>query len=139
MQTLAAGQWQTTGSAAFNTSANQLYFPVSHTGSYRAITYAAGAGTEGVLLGVHPRTFSPNGDGLNDFVFFDLNNSGGEAVSGQVFDIQSAEVSDIEILSPARLRWNGKDSSGRSVPDGIYIYQIKVGDKRVTGTVVVVK
>ena len=139
LQSFAAGQWQTTGAATFSASINQLYFPLSRTGSYRAITYAAGAGTEGILLGVHPRTFSPNGDGLNDFVFFDLNNSGGEPMSGKIFDIHAADVSDIEILSPVRMRWNGKDRSGRAVPDGAYIYQIKVGETRVTGTVVVVK
>jgi hypothetical protein len=136
---LSNGQWQNIGSAIYSAAARQVVFPTSQTGSYRTITYASGSGINGILLSVRPRTFSPNGDGINDFVFFDLNNPSNNSASGEIFSLQGTKVADITVLSPLRMRWDGKDYEGRTVPGGIYMYQIFVGQTRVTGTVVVVK
>jgi gliding motility-associated-like protein len=91
-----------------------------------------------VVQSVHPRIFSPNGDGYNDIVHFDLINPDQQPVSGEIFDLQAAKVADLQ-PSPLGLQWDGKGRGGRIVPGGVYIYQIRVGHQRVNGTVVVVK
>jgi hypothetical protein len=94
-----------------------------------------------IVARVYPRTISPNGDGINDAVFFELNNPDQKSVHGEIFDIQAAHVAD---LKPGKTLgssfvWDGKDDNHRIVPGGIYIYQIEVGGDRFNGTVTVVK
>ncbi|HNF58872.1 MAG TPA: hypothetical protein PLN89_04800, partial [Elusimicrobiota bacterium] len=48
--------------------------------------------------GVIPRLFSPNGDGINDVVYFSLSNPTLSDVTGRVLDVSGGEVSD---LAPA--------------------------------------
>ncbi len=108
----------------------------------------AGAGSSAQSLGgitlteVAPRVVTPNGDMLNDVIYFKF---GGESVSGlpfetQVYDIHGAKVSGMGTDSTeTALVWNGKDDGGRIVPSGIYIYSIKLGDRQATGTVVVAR
>jgi gliding motility-associated-like protein len=131
------GTWRTVGSAAYSPVTNAFVFTVYQTGLYRVGSDPLG-GQSAVLQSVHPRIFSPNGDGYNDVVHFDLINPDQEPVSGKIFDLQAARVAD---LSPSALglQWDGRGPGGRVVPGGVYIYQIFVGRRRVSGTVVVVK
>jgi hypothetical protein len=92
--------------------------------------------------GVVPRIFSPNGDGINDMVFFIVENPTQSFVSGVVLDMTGAQVA---LLSPAQnntptpdsLVWNGRDENGHVVPSGPYVYRID-GDGSVLSGVVVV-
>jgi hypothetical protein len=91
--------------------------------------------------GVYPRIFSPNGDGANDKAVFHFSNPEQLPVSGEIFDLPGAKVAS---LSPgpdpaSMLTWDGKDSDGRTVPGGIYLYQIDFQGKVITGTVVVAR
>jgi gliding motility-associated-like protein len=131
------GTWRTVGTATFSQLNNAFVFTVYQTGLYRVGADPQG-GMSSVLQSVHPRIFSPNGDGYNDIVHFDLINPGQEPVSGEIFDLQAAKVAALQ-PSPLGLQWDGRGRGGRIVPGGVYIYQIHVGHERVNGTVVVVK
>lgn len=93
---------------------------------------------------VFPQIFSPNGDGINDVIYFMIENPKQSSVSGKILDMGGAEVG---ILRPAgagaptadTLTWDGKDSSGHLVPPGVYIYKITGEGKTITGSLVVAR
>jgi gliding motility-associated-like protein len=112
----------------------------SYLGSYQL--RAQGGSTSLALSqgNVYPRLFSPNGDGLNDRVYFILENPNNAQVSGEIFDKNGRHVRN---LPPAAqqsgigttLSWDGKDNQGVVVPGGAYIYKITGEDKTFTGSV----
>lgn len=93
---------------------------------------------------VVPRVFSPNGDGINDVVFFKVDNPRQTQVIGLVFDMSGAQVA---FLAPApnnlptadSLYWNGRDENGSLVPPGPYIYRIDGDGSILSGIVVVAR
>lgn len=96
--------------------------------------------TEFTLNTVFPRIFSPNGDGWNDVATFVFENPQDSGVQGKIFDIGGGFVANMTPGGlPDTLRWDGKDSSGKVVSAGIYLYQIKAEGKNLTGTVVVAR
>ncbi len=89
---------------------------------------------------VYPRVFSPNGDGINDVVTFVFENPENEPVSGKIFDISGCLIQDnLYQNSMSLFIWDGRDNEGIFVKGGVYIYQLKVGEKLSNGTVVVGK
>jgi hypothetical protein len=138
------GGWATVATAQ-RVGPSAASFTLYQDGFYRigpSASAAVAAGTVAsalpILQSVHPRLFSPNGDGYNDIVHFDLNNPGQQPVHGEIFDLRAARV---VTMSPSALglQWDGRDATGRTVPGGVYLYQIFVGSQRVNGTIVVVK
>jgi flagellar hook assembly protein FlgD len=107
----------------------------------RASTHAAQAVGGVTLTEVVPRVVTPNGDLLNDVIFFKFDDSiSGLPIEGDVFDINGAEVANLTLNSnETALLWDGKDDTGRFVQAGIYIYSIKLGNRQATGTVVVAR
>jgi hypothetical protein len=94
------------------------------------------------LVQVYPRVFTPNGDGANDVVIFQFGEGDVTGVSfqGDVFDVAGAKVGSLKPgPDSGTLMWDGKTSSGATVPSGIYVYQITAGGKTVNGTVVVAR
>lgn len=94
--------------------------------------------------GVIPRLFSPNGDGINDVVFFALDNPTLADVSGRVIDSSGGEVAELAPAGPSgptpdSLVWDGRDRSGRIVRSGPYLFEIQGGGRRISGVVVVVQ
>lgn len=93
---------------------------------------------------VFPQIFSPNGDGINDLIYFVIQNPKQSSVSGKIIDMGGAEVG---VLRPAgagaptadTLMWDGRNSSGHIVPPGVYIYEIKGEGKTITGTMVIAR
>lgn len=90
---------------------------------------------------VYPRIFSPNGDGINDAVYFGINNPAQETLVGKIFDGAGQEVADLRDTAqgptPDALFWDGRDRAGQRVPAGAYLYIIR-GETRVfKGSVVV--
>lgn len=87
-----------------------------------------------------PRVITPNGDGLNDTMFF---NTKVDGVTGKVFDMRGAKVADLKAC-PGRsnpfndkcLFWDGK-ASNKAVHSGIYLYDLNGQGTHFTGTVVV--
>jgi hypothetical protein len=94
-----------------------------------------------LTFSVYPRIFTPNGDSANDKAAFHFDNPQDLPVEGTVFDLQGAKVADLTPGSDpaALLLWDGKDREGRTVPGGIYLYQLVYQGKRATGTVVVAR
>jgi hypothetical protein len=91
--------------------------------------------------GVFPRIFTPNGDGFNDKALFHFTNPEFLPLAGKIFDLSGSEVSSLAPgFDPASVMlWDGKDSDGRIVPGGIYIYRIDFQGEMITGTVVVAR
>jgi flagellar hook assembly protein FlgD len=84
--------------------------------------------------------FTPNGDGLNDRVYFVFENPNNASVEGEILDKAGRHV---RALPPAStqtgigttMTWDGKDDHGVTVPGGAYIYKIKGEGKTFTGSV----
>ncbi len=89
---------------------------------------------------VYPRIFTPNDDGYNDKVLFQVTNDALLPLTGEVFDTLGRKIGDMvpgpSAMSDESLVWDGK-KGGRAVPGGIYIYQIQLGDEIMKGTVIV--
>ncbi|MCB4756723.1 MAG: gliding motility-associated C-terminal domain-containing protein [Elusimicrobia bacterium] len=102
----------------------------------------AGQSLGGITLNeVAPRVITPNNDLFNDVVFFRFDTPlSGLPVETAVYDINGAKVGALTVdASETALKWDGKDDSNVVVPAGIYIYSIKIGKSRATGTVVVAR
>ena len=111
------------------------------------ITVLSPAITRGSLIGsltVSPNPFTPNGDGVNDFldIEYDILTITREAkISLQLFDLSGRLVHALhhgeglsghydQSLIPG-LGWNGRDAVGDLVPPGIYLLRVAVeGDAR---------
>ncbi len=92
------------------------------------------------LTNVYPRIFSPNGDGINDVANFVFENPNNEAVTGKIYDLGGSYVADLvpgEITNS--LCWDGRFNDGRKARSGVYVYQLKVNEKAINGTVVVAR
>lgn len=66
-----------------------------------------------------PNIFTPNGDGINDIWMVDLNNY--KNVYCKIFNRWGALVYECTNNS---IRWDGKNSSGKEVSNGVYYYYI---------------
>jgi gliding motility-associated-like protein len=74
---------------------------------------------------VWPNPFTPNGDGFNDFVTFNI--AGLLENRGQVtiYNFRGSEVRKLI----GENRWNGKSDAGEDLPLGLYLYIVKIGGK----------
>jgi hypothetical protein len=126
-------------SGLVNTNDHTVTFTSSRGGRYQI--RAAQRAPELTLTRVYPRIFTPNGDGWNDKVIFQFDNPELLAIAGEVFDITGAKVADLATgpNPDSSLAWDGKDTGGRTVPAGIYVYSIQLNGKSTTGTVVVAR
>ena len=99
------------------------------------------------MAGVSNRYLTPNGDGKNDNVVFTFDNPKDSAVTAKIFDLRGrvvaanlppGPVNCTSSSSCGSLIWDGT-SGGRSVPSGVYIYQIQAEGQSFSGTLVIVK
>lgn len=93
------------------------------------------------LTQVYPRVFTPNGDGRNDRVIFQFDNPAVLPIKGEVFDATGGRVGTLSPLATSpdtTLVWDGK-RNGRSLPGGVYLYKVQVGDESASGTVVLAR
>lgn len=98
---------------------------------------------------VYPRIFSPNGDGVNDVVYFEVVNPSLETMEGRILDGTGSLVADLKAVPAVpppsgdpdaeMWVWDGKDGNGVAVRTGVYVYEMRGGGKTVTGRVVVAK
>lgn len=88
-------------------------------------------------LQVLPNPFTPNYDGFNDQVNFELlPNITSNQTNIEIFDISGKRVRKIE----QELTWNGLNNEGQSLKPGVYIYILKVnGKSEFNGTVTLIR
>jgi hypothetical protein len=128
--------WVLAGTARI-LSPNLAQFSFGRTGGYRLM----GSKSSDVVQSVIARVFTPNGDGRNDVTVVRLDNPNGDSTHGTIYDTDGARVADMA-TGPApglSLTWDGRDANGAAVSGGVYIYQVTVGSRRATGTIVVSK
>ena len=87
---------------------------------------------------VAPNPFTPNGDGINEAVYFRFQVheiTVPRLLSVQLFDLSGGRVRSLEPLPVMRgvfdmpeetLSWNGRDDQGRPVAPGIYLYRLRL-------------
>ena len=107
----------------------------------------------------HPRVFTPNGDGVNDFTVIEFTLTKVAAprrVDVEIFDLSGRRVRRLNaerliggryvhpLLNKEQARfvpgfWDGMDESGELVPPGIYLFTVKAnldnGDETAAGVV----
>jgi hypothetical protein len=133
------GRTSVASGAAPRTVTFQAAFP----GVYQVRNYATPDDLSLDRASVVPRVFTPNGDGINDAVYFYLENPRQSALDGWVIDVAGAEVSRLRPAGDTAARnvlmWDGRDASGHRVSAGVYIYKIRGEGKTFSGSVVVAK
>lgn len=109
-------------------------------GSYQIRSLARALGVNFGIREMSNKAITPNGDGLNDYVVFTLDNPGDAAVSGKIYNLSGAAVAEMRPGTQVAdtLEWDGK-SGGAAVPRGVYVYQIKADGKAFSGTIVVIR
>lgn len=89
--------------------------------------------------GLVNRLITPNGDGKNDTLVFIYDNPQGAAVKGRVYDLRGTLMG---AMKPGPLGnalvWDAK-AGGRTVPGGVYLYQIESDGTVYNGTVAVIR
>ncbi len=137
-------RWIKMGRGVMDPVLKTISFHTALTGTYQARQYQAATELTLDKSSVFPRIFSPNGDGINDMVFFVIENPRLSAFDAKIYDMTGGFVAD---MKPAvagaptigTMVWDGKDSTGQFAPAGPYHYQIKGEDKVITGTIVIAK
>lgn len=75
--------------------------------------------------------FSPNGDGRKDRVSFTQSSSEEPEWTGRILDPDGELLRETSWVGtvPEEFEWNGQDSAGAAVPDGIYSYVLEATDR----------
>lgn len=81
-----------------------------------------------------PNVFTPNEDGINDT--WKVKYLGKERVSFQIFDRWGNLMFTSESVEQG---WNGNVKSGKQALDGVYFYQVKIGNKFYEGNLTLVR
>lgn len=90
--------------------------------------------------GAKPNPFTPNNDGINDYVEIRFDNPSNDEVKLSIFDMPGHLEWNKEYAAGTNsVRWDGKNFSGRIVESGAYIYQVEVGARVVNGIVAIAK
>ncbi len=69
-----------------------------------------------------PNVFTPNGDNSNDLFFVKTANL--TEITAQIFDRWGNKIYELT-SNTGNIAWDGKNQSGKEVPDGTYFYTIK--------------
>lgn len=120
-----------------------LVFTLSHAQS-GAVTF----------YGPLSRVITPNGDGINDLLFFCFENPQGSAIDGKIYTLLGTQVASIgpqrnkgagagvgcpaSIIQAQFATWDGTADNVR-VRSGLYVYRIKTETQVFTGTLLVVR
>jgi len=75
-----------------------------------------------------PNVFSPNGDGVNDFFTLDLDGDFKECFELKIYNRWGTLIYENNNGG----RWDGKQNSGKVVPEGTYFYVLKIGEATIT-------
>lgn len=81
-----------------------------------------------------PNVFSPNDDGINDTWMVQY--TGSQYFFVEILDRWGASIYKGRDKYEG---WNGRDDTGKSVPEGVYYYVVKVGDREFSGEVTLLR
>jgi hypothetical protein len=56
-----------------------------------------------------------------------------------VYDVTGRRVAQTARQSTDRISWDLRTANGNRVPDGVYVYSATVGDRKIGGTLVVIR
>jgi hypothetical protein len=126
----------------FEVDGQNVNFQAQHSGNYQLRLVQPA--TRPQLNSIYPRTISPNGDGVNDKVFFFFENPSDAPIQGAIYDVRSVRAADIRktdlfLGNSTVLSWDGTDDSGSVVRGGLYYYKVEIGDKSFTGAIAVAR
>jgi len=76
---------------------------------------------------------------LNTSIEFYLTRATREKFYLYIFDTRGNEINKIENTLEDRIFWDGRNKTGEIVEGGVYLYQLKLPDKTISGTCVVIK
>ena len=93
-----------------------------------------------IIYTISNTTISPNGDGIEDSTIIDWKFSEEVKVNVDIVDSNGLAVfkdfyKSSKVTNPQPKTWDGKDSSGALVPDGVYTINIKLFDMAGNSTV----
>ena len=84
------------------------------------------------------KTFTPNGDGINDTFNIRIDNPWDSNIHGYIYDINGTLVVELQRDGDV-LTWDGNDAAGNPAVKGVYLYQLKGEGKTFSGTVVLAR
>jgi len=95
--------------------------------------------TRGRMI-IRPNPFTPNGDGYNDYVGFDLSQLALDQPKLQIFTFSGSLIRTFDESQGERFEWHGNDSGGRQCLPGVYLYILfEGGEKLETGSIVLAR
>lgn len=134
-------QWLDIG-GSINLTKNNIYGNVQHLS-----TFAIGINNNSGEFSVSPNPFTPNNDSINDRLFFRY-----------VFELEEPKRAEIKIFSlegvlikqlseqdgiinnqSIEMGWDGINNFGHESLPGLYIYQVKIGNKKYNGSFILAK
>lgn len=115
-------EWRNIG-GHLDTKKNILEAKIIQTGVYALIPASK---INAVSIKPLERIISPNGDGVNDYLFF-MGLYGNFKIT--ITDINGNQIRS-ETLMPY---WDGKNNNDQYVPSGIYLYEAETGTEKVRG------
>ena len=102
------------------------------------------------FFGPLSRVITPNGDSINDRMFFCFDNFSDSGVSGRIYTVLGAEVASMGPKTSSAgtscpggalqqyVSWDGT-ANGVRVRSGLYVYRIEAEGKTYAGTLLVVR
>ncbi|MBD3168280.1 MAG: hypothetical protein GF307_02275 [candidate division Zixibacteria bacterium] len=93
-------------------------------------------GTEGDVI-VKPKPFTPNGDGFNDRLIFDLTALYIDEPQVLIYSLAGVKLKKLDDVSADKLiYWDGKDDSGLDLPPGAYMFIVTDGSRKLHSGVI---
>ncbi|MDL1878844.1 hypothetical protein FBQ85_27325, partial [Cytophagia bacterium CHB2] len=88
-------------------------------------------------LAVAPNPFTPNADGYNDEVIFDLRDFEGQELELKIFGLRGELLRAFNATRAVEFRWNGKSESGEPQYPGPYLYLLTDRGKKIASGYIV--
>lgn len=80
-------------------------------------------------LTVEPNPFTPNDDGFNDVVEFEVAEFGLTQPVLKIFSFEGQLIRTVDTVSGGRMRWDGRDDNEQEQPPGVYLYTVQEGGR----------